>query len=50
MTEITKELLDVLACPIDHESLDYDKEKSTLTCKKCHKVYPITDGIPHLTP
>lgn len=43
---LSKELLDILACPICKESLIY--EKDTLTCQKCQRVYPVVDDIPHL--
>ncbi len=41
---INKELLDILACPVCKEGLLLDSEK--LVCTKCHRHYPIKDGIP----
>jgi ubiquinone/menaquinone biosynthesis C-methylase UbiE/uncharacterized protein YbaR (Trm112 family) len=45
--------LDLLACPICHNCLDYmgADEKTlhagTLTCSRCKKPFPIVGGIPH---
>ena len=41
---ISKELLEILACPICKESVKLESEK--LVCTKCKKRYPIKDGIP----
>ncbi len=49
---ISKELLDILACPecktdvvlIEYE--DNNGKKHGLKCVKCHRIYPIKDGIP----
>ena len=43
-------LLKIICCPVDKADLIYDKNKQTLTCKKCKHVYPIKDGIPILLP
>ena len=48
--ELSKELLDVICCPIDKADINYDKKENTLTCKKCKYVYPIKEGIPILLP
>jgi len=48
--ELSKELLDILCCPIDKSDLIYDKDKQTLTCTKCKKVYKVEAGIPILLP
>ncbi len=47
---ISKELLDIICCPVDKSELIYDEKKQTLTCKKCKFVYPIKDEIPILLP
>ncbi len=45
--------LDLLACPVCHESLDYagrgqeTLHAGLLICSLCGKEYPIVDGIPH---
>jgi uncharacterized protein YbaR (Trm112 family) len=41
-----EELYDLLACPIDKSELSYDKIKSSLSCKKCSRIYLIKEGIP----
>ena len=39
-------LLEILACPACKTKLDYDEAGQKLTCTKCHKKYPVRDGIP----
>lgn len=41
---ISKDLLEILACPLCKESVELKDEK--LVCIKCHRRYPIKDGIP----
>lgn len=48
--ELSKDLLDVICCPIDKADLKYDKKKQILVCTKCKFVYPVKDGIPVLLP
>jgi uncharacterized protein YbaR (Trm112 family) len=46
---ISKDLLDILACPVcktDVELMEYKTGEHGLKCAKCKKVYPIKDGIP----
>jgi uncharacterized protein len=43
---ISKELLDILVCPICKAALDVKADVSGLKCVECHRVYPIRDGIP----
>lgn len=43
---LNKELYDILACPKCKNSVVYNKEKTSLACKKCKKVYEIKEGIP----
>mgnify|MGYP001597484378 CR=1 FL=1 len=45
---LSKELFDVLACPICKRDLMYNKSKTKLVCGKCKKEYEIKDGIPIL--
>jgi uncharacterized protein YbaR (Trm112 family) len=45
---ISKELLNILACPNCKSNLRYDKEKNQLICEKCSLVYMIIDDIPIL--
>lgn len=43
---LKKELLDILCCPKCKGDLDYKSVESTLTCKKCGKVYQVKNDIP----
>ena len=53
-----RDLLDILACPIDKAELRLDPTAEdadevltgTLTCTQCGEAYPITEGIPNLLP
>tara|TARA_Y100000310_G_scaffold344362_1_gene456749 strand:+ start:3038 stop:3247 length:210 start_codon:yes stop_codon:yes gene_type:complete len=47
---LSKELLNIICCPMDKADLVYSKAKQTLTCKKCKFVYPIKEDIPVLLP
>ena len=47
---ISKELFDILACPMCKADLKYGKNKASLICTKCKNNYPIKDGIPILLP
>ena len=42
---ISKELLEILACPLDKEEVRLKPDGSGLKCVKCHRVYPIRDDI-----
>ncbi|WMY95987.1 MAG: Trm112 family protein [Arsenophonus sp.] len=41
-------LLNIIACPICHGKLIYDKKKLYLICKTDHLAYPIWNNIPVL--
>lgn len=41
---IDKELLAILACPACHGDVVLAENK--IVCQKCHRKYPIKDGIP----
>ncbi len=43
---ISKELLDILACPLCKEEVRLTGDGGGLKCVKCHRVYPIRDDIP----
>ncbi len=43
---ISKELLDILACPLCKSDVIYDEAKDKIICAECVKAYPIKDGIP----
>ncbi len=38
-------LLEIVACPVCHGKLSYNKENLELICKFDHLAYPIRDGI-----
>ena len=43
---ISKELLDILACPLCKEEVKLTADGNGLKCVKCNRVYPIRDDIP----
>jgi hypothetical protein len=49
---IDKEFLEILACPVCRGPFELKERdgKEELLCTKCHRAYPIEDGIPNLLP
>jgi uncharacterized protein YbaR (Trm112 family) len=43
---ISKELLEILVCPVCKATLDLRHDGSGLKCTQCKRVYPIRDDIP----
>jgi hypothetical protein len=43
---ISKELLEILACPLCKEPVSLTPDASGLRCPKCNRIYPIRDDIP----
>jgi uncharacterized protein len=43
---ISKELLEILVCPVCKADLELKPDESGLKCKTCKRVYPIRDNIP----
>jgi uncharacterized protein YbaR (Trm112 family) len=43
---VSKELLDILACPLCKTPVTLTPDAQGLKCGKCHRVYPIRDDIP----
>ncbi len=43
---ISKELLEILACPLCKQEVRLTPDGNGLKCVKCHRVYPIRDDIP----
>ena len=41
---IAAELLEILACPVDHAPVS--DETTHLVCSSCGRRYPVRDGIP----
>ena len=47
---ISKDIFDILACPLCRADLEYTKDKKGLVCVSCSQKYPIKEGIPVLLP
>ncbi len=45
---LSKDLLDVLACPKCKGSIKYDKKAGKLICNKCRLKYGIIGDIPNM--
>ena len=43
---ISKELLEILVCPLCKAPVHLKTDQSGLKCEKCYRVYPIKDDIP----
>ena len=43
---ISKDLLEILVCPLCKADLEMKPEESGLKCPQCKRVYPIRDDIP----
>jgi uncharacterized protein YbaR (Trm112 family) len=43
---ISKELLEILVCPLDKAPLELKADESGLKCTQCKRVYPVRDDIP----
>lgn len=43
---ISKELLEILVCPLCKAELEMKQDASGLKCVQCKRVYPIRDDIP----
>ena len=43
---IDPELLAILACPLCKADIKLTADEKGLKCVKCHRVYPIKEGIP----
>jgi len=46
MMAVSKELLDILVCPLDKAPVKLTADGSGLKCSACKRVYPIRDDIP----
>jgi uncharacterized protein YbaR (Trm112 family) len=43
---VSAELLEILACPVDHGGLEVVSGGAGLRCRTCGRCYPIREGIP----
>lgn len=43
---VSKELLEILVCPVCKAALNLKPDGSGLKCVECRRVYPIRDDIP----
>ena len=43
---ISKDLLDILVCPLCKAPVELKADQSGLKCVQCHRVYQIRDDIP----
>jgi uncharacterized protein YbaR (Trm112 family) len=47
---ISKELLDILVCPVCKKPVSLLADHSALKCETCKRVYPVRDDIPVMLP
>ena len=47
---VSKDLLEILVCPLTKSSLDYDRNRQELISRSARLAYPIRDGIPIMLP
>jgi uncharacterized protein YbaR (Trm112 family) len=43
---ISKDLLDILVCPLCKTTVELKQDENGLKCVTCKRVYPIRDDIP----
>jgi uncharacterized protein len=43
---ISKELLEILVCPVCKATVELKPDQTGLKCVQCHRVYPVRDEIP----
>lgn len=47
---ISKDLLEILVCPVCKAPVELLQEENGLKCTQCKRVYPIRDDIPVMLP
>lgn len=47
---ISKELLEILVCPLCKGDLTYEQDPERLICGACRLAYPVKDDIPVMLP
>jgi uncharacterized protein YbaR (Trm112 family) len=45
---VSKDLLEVLVCPVCKVKITLKADESGFHCEKCHRTYPIIDDIPKM--
>jgi uncharacterized protein len=45
---VSKELLEILVCPVCRAALEMKPDESGLKCVQCHRVYSVRDDIPDM--
>lgn len=48
--EVDPKLLQLLVCPLTHDTLVLDRERQELLSAKARLAYPIRDGVPIMLP
>jgi uncharacterized protein YbaR (Trm112 family) len=43
---VSKDLLEILVCPLCKATVELKPDGSGLKCVQCHRVYPVRDDIP----
>ena len=43
---VSKELLEILVCPVCKTPVKPTRDGAGLKCSTCHRVYPVRDDIP----
>jgi uncharacterized protein len=43
---LSKDLLEILVCPLCKATLELKPDESGLKCTQCKRVYPVRDDIP----
>ena len=48
--QIDPKLIEILVCPVNKTTLEYDRERQELISRAAKLAYPIRDGIPIMLP
>jgi uncharacterized protein len=47
---LSKEILEILVCPVCRKPIHYTPDQSGLKCDVCKRIYPVRDDIPVMLP